>query len=233
MVIILQILMLFIVVNTLLKLSFWKMWEVILFAIIAAVFVIVAEQYAILQSKTQIADYLSNREYLQDAAVLISLESVLAISFCFTAFKLFLGKQSKKWHRLLIYFPGVLIFPVLFFVLTQSVFSFPGTDFKTVTYVVALITFLTISLGSLGFKYLLPERDFRLEVHFLVSLFVMGIGLLTTVNGQVTYAYDTSGQNRMAVLIALGLFVFAFIAGLLLNRLKWHRFNKKRDSLWN
>lgn len=228
MVIILQILMLFIVIKTLLKLSFWKMWKIILFAAVSTIFVIVAEQFAILQSKTQIADYLSNREYLQDAAVLISLESVLAISFCFTAFKIFLGKQSKKWHALLIYFPGVLIFPVLFFVLTQSVFSFPGTNFKTVTYIVALITFLIISLGSLGFKYFLPEREFRLEVHFLVSLFVMGIGLLTTVNGQVTYAYDTSGQNKTAVFVALCLFVFAFLAGLLLNRLKWHRFNKKR-----
>lgn len=71
---IIQILMLFILINCILKLSFWKLWQVGVFSLIAAIFVVGTCRFAILQSKTQLSDYLNNTTIMQDMAVLITLE---------------------------------------------------------------------------------------------------------------------------------------------------------------
>ena len=70
---IIHILMLFIVINCSFKLSFWKLWQTVIYSLIAGLFVAGTWQYAILQSKTQIADYLQNTEALQNMAIIITL----------------------------------------------------------------------------------------------------------------------------------------------------------------
>ncbi len=53
----------------------------------------------------------------------------------------------------------------------------------------------------------------RLETHFLVSLFVCIIGLLTTVNGNVTYPAVDEPTNWRALGFAFGLFLVLFVLG--------------------
>ena len=67
----------------------------------------------------------------------------------------------------------------------------------------------------------LPEKEMRLETHFLVSLFVCIIGLLTTVNGNVTYPAVDEPTNWRALGFAFGLFLVLFVLGALWNRIKW------------
>ena len=55
---VISILILFILVNCLLKLSFWKGWQAALFGLICGIFITATYPVAILQSKTQLADYL-------------------------------------------------------------------------------------------------------------------------------------------------------------------------------
>ena len=71
------------------------------------------------------------------------------------------------------------------------------------------------------FRLLLPEKEMRLETHFLVSLFVCIIGLLTTVNGNVTYPAVDEPTNWRALGFAFGLFLVLFVLGALWNRIKW------------
>ena len=47
---IIHILMLFIVINCSFKLSFWKLWQTVIYSLIAGLFVAGTWQYAILQS---------------------------------------------------------------------------------------------------------------------------------------------------------------------------------------
>ena len=63
--------------------------------------------------------------------------------------------------------------------------------------------------------------EMRLETHFLVSLFVCIIGLLTTVNGNVTYPAVDEPTNWRALGFAFGLFLVLFVLGALWNRIKW------------
>jgi hypothetical protein len=219
---VIQILMLFIVVNTILKLSFWKWWQTMLFGLLCAVFIVVACQYAVLQSKTQLADYLANKAILQDTAVLITMESVLCVAFCFATLSAIHRGKRKLGLKILDWYPGLLLFPVLFYLLTQTIYAMPGSDFSTIAQLLAAGIFIAIPLLSFLIKYLYPEKELRLEVHFLVSLFVCIIGLITTVNGNVTYAVAKEPLNVQAIILSIGLFLILFLSGILLNKIKWN-----------
>ena len=226
--------MLFIVLNATLKLSFWKWWQAAIFGAACAVFIIASCQWAILQSKTQLADYLADKNILQDMAVLITIESALCFAFCFNAMKTIQTKKRKRlWAKALHWYPGLLLFPVLFYLLTQTIYAFPGTNFNTLSYLLAAVVFIGILALRSGIKYLCPETELRLEVHFLASLFVCIIGLITTVNGQVTYAAIKEPANWQAVIFASILFLVTFFAGIFWNKIKWIIFSKKTRKQTN
>ena len=97
---IIHILMLFIVINCSFKLSFWKLWQTVIYSLIAGLFVAGTWQYAILQSKTQIADYLQNTEALQNMAIIITLESALCFGYCVAFLRGLYGKKNLWWAAL-------------------------------------------------------------------------------------------------------------------------------------
>ncbi|MBF0647610.1 MULTISPECIES: hypothetical protein [Dysgonomonas] len=227
---IIQILMLFIVINCIVKLSFWKPWQAAIFGLICAVFVLWTCQYATMQSKTQLADYLKNIKVMQDAAVLITIESAICFAFCFAALRDMFGKKVKRWIQPLYWYPSLLIFPVLFYLLTQLIFSFPGTDFDAISYILAAAALLILPALSYLVRYIYHEKELRLEVYFLVSLFVCIIGLITTVNGNVTYAAVEEQLNIKALLLSLGLFSTAFVLGFFWNKVKWIIRQKKESK---
>ena len=98
---IIHILMLFIVINCSFKLSFWKLWQTVIYSLIAGLFVAGTWQYAILQSKTQIADYLQNTEALQNMAIIITLESALCFGYCVAFLRGLYGKKNLWWAGLI------------------------------------------------------------------------------------------------------------------------------------
>ena len=140
-----------------------------------------------------------------------------------------MGAGEKWWHKLLKWYPSLLIFPVLFFMQTELIFALPGVEFTTVSYgFAAAVTVLIPALCGL-FYYLFPERELRLETHFLVTLFVCIIGLLMTVNGVVTYQAADQPTDWRAVGIALTLFAVFFVIGVIGNKFKWAIFQKLKD----
>ena len=229
MTLIIQVLILFIFINMILKLSFWRWWQAAIFALICAVFTIWVCPYTASQSKTQLAELMSSNQVMQDLAVLVTLESALYIAYCFVALKEVFGKKVKYWGRLLFFYPGLLVFPALFYLQTQAIFSMPGTDFDMLAYIMAGGVLVLLPLLSYGIKHLFPEKDFRLEVHFLVSLLICVIGLISTADGKVTYAAANNPMNWKAFAVAAGLFIVLFIAGYILYKVKW-TFRRKKDN---
>lgn len=226
MVLIIQVLILFIFINTILKLSFWSWWQTAIFALVCALFAIWICPFTASQSKTQLAELMSSTQVMQNLAVLITLESALYIGYCFVALKEKFGAKKRYWGCILKFYPGLLIFPALFYLQTQVIFSLPGIGFDTISYIMAANILILLPLLSLGMKRLIPERDFRLEVHFLVSLFICFIGLISTSDGNVTYAAANQPMNWKALGVAAGLFIITFIIGYVWYRVKW-RFKKK------
>lgn len=228
MTLIIQILILFIFINTILKLSFWRWWQIVIFAAVCATFTVWICPYTASQSKTQLAELMSSNLVMQDLAVLVTLESALFIAYCFVALKEIFGKKVKCWGGFLFFYPGLLIFPALFYLQTQVVFSMPGIDFNTISYVMAAGILILLPLLSLGIRYLFPEKDFRLEVHFLVSLFICVIGLICTTDGKVTYAAADEPMNWKAFALASGLFIGLFLIGYVWYKVKWTCTKRKK-----
>ena len=129
--------------------------------------------------------------------------------------------QLDRWY------PSLLLFPVLFYYLTEAIFRLPGVDFSVTSWSLAGIVVIAIPLLSRLMKYLVPEDDLRLEVHFLVSLFICILGLLTTVNGKTTYAATEEALNWKAIILSIGLFVVLFLIGFAWNKLKWPLLQRK------
>ena len=78
-----------------------------------------------------------------DTSVVITLEVILQISFCLLSVHLLSSgklKASTVWgYRILRWFPGVLIFGVLFSFLVYLIFAFPGVSFPLVAWSAAAV----------------------------------------------------------------------------------------------
>ena len=207
------VLMLFIAINCAFKLSFWKWWQASIYGLLAAVFVVLACPYAILQSKTQIAEYLQNTEALQNMAIVVTVESAVCFSFCVIYLRGLAGKKNIWWTAALWWYPSLLMLPVLFYCLTELVFRMTGVPFTVTSYALAAVVLVALPLLSRLIAWLMPEPDLRIEVHFLVSLFICILGLLSTENGRTVYAPTDEPVNWRAVLLSLVLFAVCFALG--------------------
>ena len=217
--------------NYLLKQTWRKPWFVGASALVCALFVGLAWPWAIEQSKHRIAGWLADSALMLDLAVLLTLEVALQMTFCVVAAHIHMAgrvRPSVVWaYRLLRWFPGLLIFPVLFSLLVAAIFALPGVSFPLVAWSLAAIVAVVIPLGRWVLKHLLPEKEIRLEVLFLANALIALLGIIATVNGRTAVAGVTSVDWP-----ALGGVMSFLAAGLLLGvavfRIKQKRMNKKQ-----
>lgn len=231
---VLQILMLFVALGCILKLSFWKWWQAAIFGVVCGLFVVAVCPLAAMQSKRQLAEFLADPSAMQDMAVIVTLEASVCFAYCFLASKKIYGGTMPRWGRVVQWYASLLIFPVLFFVLTQAIYAFPGSDFATIAWLLAGCAAIGLPLLRWVVKRLFPQSDYRLEVYFLVSLFLAILGLISTVNGNVTYAAPHETTDWAVLAPALLLFVIVFSAGFAWNRIKWiiKQNRKNRSETW-
>lgn len=204
--------------NFVLKQTFWKLTATTVAAVIAAAFLLLAWPHAIEQSKTQIADWLHRPELMLNTAVVLTVEVALQMAFCLLSVHVANARPVKKRmmiaHRILYWFAGVLIFPVLFFGLTQLIFALPGISFRAVAWGFAGAVMLAIPLGRWFVLRLLPEPELRLELLFLTNACVAVLGIVATVNGRTAVEGVTS-VNWLAFSGCVGLFIAGGLIGML------------------
>ena len=218
---IIPVLILFILLNSILKVSFRPLWQVAIYALVAGAFVLFIVPFAARQSKTEIVGWLNTPQVMQNVAVLITLETVVFFAFAFMRLRRSPKVSMKRYLWLpLEYYPGLLLFPTLLYMLTQLYFTLPGTDFEMVAYMLAGGVFIFLMLSVWGLQKLLPDESLRLEFLFVVNLFVCIIGLITTVNGEVTYAAVEQPINVKALLLAFSIFIMLFGCGYFINKYK-------------
>lgn len=201
--------------NTVLKQTYHKPWWVISLAAVCALFVALVWQYAIEQSKSQLHDWLNNQQLMLDTAVVLSVEVVIQMAYCLLATHLmYTGKVRKRTlyiYKALRWFPGILIFPVLFHLETMLMFTLTGMDFKTIAYGLAAVVLVAIVALTWLVRWLIPEKELRLEIFFLSNALIAVLGVIATVNGR-TAAVGISEVNWTALAGIVGLtLLFALI----------------------
>lgn len=223
--------MLLVCFNYILKQTYRKIYFVAFSAAVCALFVGLMWPYAIEQSKSQISDWLENASLMLDIAVILTLEVVLQMAFCILAANIQTSGKVKPrtlWiYRFLRWFPGVLIFPVLFSVLVAIIFALPGVSFSLVAWSLAGVILFMIPVGSWFLRWILPEKEIRLEILFLSNALIALLGIIATVNGQTAVA-GISQVDWMALMGVGLLLIVGFLGGIVLYRIKFKRIIKNR-----
>ncbi len=189
---------------------------------------------AVEQSMTQISDWLADSALMLDLAVVLTVEVALNISYCLLAVHVsnagVLKPRTVRLYKLLRWFPGILIYPVLFSLLVRAVFALPGVSFPLVSWGLAAMVAIVVPVGTFVLKKLLPEKDIRLEVHFLLNIFIAVLGIVATVNGRTAVA-GVSEVNWGALAGVLALVAGGIVLGALFYKVKNKKVNKKQIML--
>lgn len=225
------VMMIVVCFNYLLKQTWRKPFYVAFSAVVCALLVGLAWPWAIEQSKNQIAGWLADSALMLDMAVLLTLEVALQMTFCVVAAHIHTAgrvKPSVVWiYRLLRWFPGLLVFPVLFSLLVAAIFALPGVSFPLVAWSLAAVVAVVIPLGRWALKHLLPEKEIRLELLFLTNALIAILGIIATVNGRTAVAGITSvdwpSLGGVMAFVAAGL-----LLGMAAFRIKQKLMNKKQ-----
>ena len=225
------VMMILVCFNYILKQTYRKVYSIAFSAIACALFVGLMWPYAIEQSKSQISDWLANSALMLDIAVILTLEVAVQMAFCVLSAHIQTSGKVKPitiWvYRVLRWFPGVLIFPVLFSLLVSAIFALPGVSFSLIAWVLAAIVFIVIPLAAWRFKWLLPEKEIRLELLFLSNVLIAILGVIATVNGQTAVA-GISDVDWKALVGVVSLLICGLALGIIAYRIKLKRITKNR-----
>ena len=214
-----QILMLFVVLATALRLSFSSRGYALVYALLLGGFVYLSSPYAIEQTKTGLAAYIADRSLREYAAIFISLEVALFVGYSFSRLERPRSRRGQLLALALAAYPGLLLFPVLFYLQSTLLFALPGVSFSLLAFLLALASALAVySLGR-ALRWLVPEEELRLEVFFLVQLFTFILGIIASVDETVRTAPSSPIAWRGLALSA-GLAALCFGLGYLIPRIK-------------
>ena len=147
-----SVLVLLVVLQSGLRLSQWRShWLRMAFALAVACATYAALDTALTLSKPQVAAWLADKTVLQDVAVLCLIDALLL-----------------RWRL----YPGLLIVPAAFFLLTQVLFRATGFDFHLAGALTALALFLLLPAVAQLFAWALPRRADRRALHLLLTVAV-------------------------------------------------------------
>ena len=155
----LYLLLFCILINSVLKLSFWKFWQVGIFSLGVGAFLYGVSDFATEQSQLTISQWLSDTKVLSNMAVLV-------------------------------------------------------------TFVFIALTIAGFLLGAWGFRALVPERELRLELHLLMSIWVTLMGLAMTASGQIVYVPKSEPINLWLIGKVFLFFTSLFFLGWLLSKIR-------------
>lgn len=227
--IVISIIMILVGFSVLLKLTYLPIGGRIAIGLILALFVGFSWNFAANQSKTQIAGWIGNPELMLDMAVILTVDVFLQNTFCITSSGLVFGERLSRSTAIIYavcqWIPSILIFPVLLALLVEVIFSFPGFDFTTIAWILAsIISIICIALPYL-IKIILPEKDLRLELIFMLNALIALLGIVATVNGR-TAVTGTNSVDIKTLAGVISLFIVGATAGYVF-------FKRKQNKLIN
>lgn len=186
--IVVLIIMALVCVSFVIKLSFHHLAGIVISSAVSALFIGLTWELAVVQSKTQIADWLAQPDLMLDTSVLLTIDVFIQIAFCLQFGRKLIGEKMRQIESvalaLTLWIPGILIFPVLFSALVELIFSFPGVNFAKIAWIFAATILILIPALAFCMKMLFPARGMRLELIFIVNGLIAVLGVIATVNGR-------------------------------------------------
>lgn len=175
----------FVCLDFVVRLSFLRPVYVIGAAAACALFIGLMCPVATAQSSTSLSGLISDPALMLDVAVILSVDVMLGITFCWLSVgSLDCGGETGFWHRFMTcltgYFPGLMIFIVLFYLLVKVIFAFPGVSFHLLSWGLAAVVLLAVPLLVFIVRRILPRVRGRLDLMFMAYVITAMIGVVAT-----------------------------------------------------
>jgi len=195
-----HLVMIMLVVAFLLWHSFNNIWVNLIVASLSALSMIAVQPLLLTTSKTDISAVMSNQGLLTEISLLILLEMALMIFWCFLGF----AKTPSRLEKILKWYPGFFILPILWYVQAQAIFYSPGVDFKLIAYSSAIFAFLIMAVGPYLFRWLIPESELRKELLFIIAVIVILLASVAPAQGTPLFPQTLHPEwNGLLALLAL------------------------------
>lgn len=213
------IIMLLVSFSLMLKLTYLPLAGRLTVCLICALFTGLSWEGAAGQSRNQIEDWLQNPVLMLDVAVLLTVDVFMQVSFCILSAKDISGAKMSKTGNIIrlitLWIPGILIFPTLYAILVETIFSFTGMDFAMLSWTLATAVFAVGAVTPLILRWLIPERDLILELLFMINCMIALLGVVATVNGRTAIS-GTNSVDWQSLAGVITLLLIGAIAGYLL-----------------
>ncbi len=127
------------------------------------------------------------------------------------------GGFRKGLQKAVFFFPGVVLFPAVFYFQLRFFLLDTGLDFSEAAIAFAVLTVLITAAGPVLFKFLLQQKELRLELKFFIHL--LQIGLAVIINASQQSAGDFSSHQSaplmplltVSLVMAAGVFTGYFL----------------------
>ncbi|WP_088656161.1 hypothetical protein [Geofilum rhodophaeum] len=166
--------------------------------------------------KSQVNALLQGYEAMTNMALLVSVELILFMAWCFSAFK------KIRYAKFLKTFPGFMIFPVMWYLQAQSFYYFAGVKFELLTYGMALMAFVVMALAPRMVKWMIPEHELRRELIFITALLTLFLAAIAPAQDSPLFRHpQTTDWHSLLAFLIMAL-VLGSIGFLLKKRnIKW------------
>lgn len=192
-------------------------WYRLGFSVLLGVFVVLSHSYVIDFNKLQVQRMLATQSSLFDISLVVMVDSLLSLYFCFARLKdSETDIKQKRYNKILRYTPSLLVFPCLFYIHIHLLFAFVGIDFDYITFGFACFMVSVFAIASIFMRKVFNEKDILIELILLLTLLLFLLTICSTVFHPSTTIY-TSGMpvNWLECLTTLGLLVVMVAVGYL------------------
>lgn len=228
-----SILMILVCFNFILKQTLVARTTMFVSVVVLSLFVALVWNVAIEQSKTQISAWLADSALMLDIAVVLSIDVIVQLAYCIFVIRVPQYRLAKRRTRivgtLLTMFPGVAIFPIVFGILVEAIFTLTGTSFQLIAYGMSAIILLLVPTAVLLLRKFVGEREVRIEMLFLSEVLVAMFGILATVNGNVRNSHSND-IDWLALAGFILLFIILASVGFAFHTFKNKKRIKKREQ---
>lgn len=189
-----------------------------------AIYVYLMYSRAIEQSYSAFLEILSDSPLMTDFAVVQVIEAIGGLLISIFLIRFHYNEPVKRYFRFLVYFPGIIVFPSIFYAESYLFLQVPGINFQVLAIVLAIAFPLFLLVGKWLITSLIPEFDLRLELKFGIHIIQLVCAVILSVvlfRLPVKTAALSVSVNQLIALLTTVLLFTAF--GML-----WYNFRMKR-----
>jgi len=192
-----------------LQLSFMQKKRMVgIWLLVSGLFTFAMHNSAIEQSYDTFMRQLENTALVTDFVVVLVIEAILGVLLAILMIRKHYGEPVRKFFRNAAYFPGVIVFPALFYLMSIVYLNTPGFSFTGIAIVLAL-AFPLVLLGiRFLVKKLIPEFELRAELKFILHILQLLGGIILSIQ---YLKLPVSQQHKISALPASNLIVMILI----------------------